>query len=63
MTGASRARPGDRPCIPDVGRTNPGGVHPSLAMKVARASAGHPIRALFGIIHLVRGIKRPRNPF
>ena len=24
MTGASRARPGDRPCIPDVGRTNPG---------------------------------------
>jgi len=23
MTGASRARPGDRPCIPDVGRTNP----------------------------------------
>ena len=25
MTGASRARPGDRPCIPYVGRTNPGG--------------------------------------
>ena len=65
MTGSSRARPGDRPCIPDVGRTNPGGVHPSLAMKVARASAGRPIRALTGImiIHLVRGIKRPRNPF
>ena len=33
------------------------------AMKVARASAGRPIRALFGIIHLVRGIQRPRNPF
>ena len=32
-------------------------------MKVARAAAGRPIRALFGIIHLVRGIKRPRNPF
>ena len=24
MTGASRARPGDRPCVPFVGRTNPG---------------------------------------
>jgi len=24
---------------------------------------GRPIRALFGIIHLVRGIKRPRNLF
>jgi len=23
MTGASRALPGDRPCIPYVGRTNP----------------------------------------
>ena len=33
-----------------------------LSMKVARASAGRPIRALW-VIHLARGIKRPRNPF
>jgi len=40
----------------------PHGVHPSRAMKVARASAGRPIRALW-VIRLARGIKRPRNPF
>ena len=34
----------------------------SHAMKVARASAGRPIRALW-VIRLARGIKRPRNPF
>ena len=32
----------------------PHGVHSSLAMKLARASADRPIRALFGIIHFDR---------
>jgi len=37
---------------------------PLFAMKLARALAGRPIRALIGVIHLARARKRgPRNFF
>jgi len=36
---------------------------PFFAMKLARALAGRPIRALIGVIRLARGKKGPRNPF